>query len=88
MPKTNKRLETLMQRRAALDAQINAQKAREKASERKRETRRKVLAGAAVLFRAESDPAFRSELDKILDGFLSRPDERALFGLAERVQAA
>jgi len=75
------RLEQLRKRRDALNARINAVKARERTVERRRETRRKVLAGAAVLYKAEKDVSFAAELNALLDGFLTREDERALFAL-------
>lgn len=81
------RLQTLREQRAALDARIKAAEARLRNEERKKDTRRKVLAGAAVLHRAEGDPAFRTELMRMLDGFLSRHDERVLFDLPDMTQA-
>lgn len=83
-----KRLTQLEQQRAALDAKIKAAKARQKAQDRKTETRRKVLAGAAVLYRAETDKAYNAELLKLLDNFLTRDDERALFDLSPRKDEA
>lgn len=46
--------------------------------------RRKVLAGAAVLHHAGIDPAFKTRLYELLDGFLQRPDERAAFDLPQK----
>jgi hypothetical protein len=81
-------LSRLKQKRDAINARIKAQEARQRTGERRRETRRKVLVGAAVLYRAESDAAFGEELQRMLDKFLARDDERAIFGLAARSQAA
>jgi hypothetical protein len=72
---------------ARLDAKIAEAKAKKRrllgaeARDRRRlENRRKVLAGAAVLFEAEGNPDFQAWLERLLGRFLTRPDERALFG--------
>ena len=72
---------------ARLDAKIAEAKAKKRrllgaeARDRRRlENRRKVLAGAAVLYEAESNPDFQAWLERLLGRFLTRPDERALFG--------
>jgi hypothetical protein len=74
-------------RLAKLDAKIaeaKAQKRRllgaEARDRRKLENRRKVLAGAAVLDEASGNSEYRASLWALLGRFLSRPDERALFG--------
>jgi large subunit ribosomal protein L7/L12 len=82
------RLNLLRKKREALDAQIRAAEARARSQERKLDTRRKVLVGAAVLHHAETDPALATQLTNMLDGFLSREDERSLFELPARVKAA
>ena len=53
----------------------------ESTKERKRDTRRKILAGACVLDRADKDPDSARHLKKILDAFLTKPQDRALFDL-------
>jgi hypothetical protein len=76
------RLGKLLEKKDAINAQIRREQAKARSQERKDDTRRKVLAGAAVLDRGEKDPAFRQVIDTLLAGFLVRPDDRALFGLA------
>lgn len=81
---TEARLHKLRKQRDALDAQIKSVQARARQQARKRDTRRKVLAGAAVLHAAELDLVFARQLHRMLDGFLARDDERALFDLPPR----
>jgi hypothetical protein len=47
--------------------------------QRKDDTRRKILAGAAVLNHAAKDEAFAAELAALLNRFVLKPQERALF---------
>ena len=51
---------------------------------RKRDTRRKILAGACVLDRADKDPVYGLRLKESLDAFLTKPQDRALFDLQPR----
>ena len=80
----SKRLETLTQRRARLDAQIKDIQARERKKERKEDTRRKIIVGALVLTHMEKNK--RSELAKkvkaLINEYVVKDKERALFGLA------
>ena len=76
---------SIEERLAQLDAQRQALKARLGKQERARDTRRKVLLGALVLHRlGENNRAFdktlREWLQRELPGFLTRPDDKALFG--------
>lgn len=52
-----------------------------RAGEHKRETRRKILAGAAALKHAETDPAARAHLWALLDQMLDENRDRELFDL-------
>jgi hypothetical protein len=75
---------SIEERLAQLDAQRQTLKARLGKQERARDTRRKVLLGALVLYRLgedkrEFDRALREWLQRELPGFLSRPDDKALF---------
>ncbi len=75
---------SIEERLAQLDAQRQALKARLGKQERARDTRRKVLLGALVLHRlGEDNRAFdktlKEWLQRELPGFLSRPDDKALF---------
>ena len=56
--------------------------------ERKRDTRRKILAGACVLDRADKDLVSARHLKEILDAFLTKPQDRALFDLPPRPKDA
>jgi hypothetical protein len=49
------------------------------AQKRKDDTRRKIIAGALVLERAETDAAFAAELAALLNRFVTKPQDRALF---------
>jgi hypothetical protein len=73
--------EKLLAKQAAIETQLRRLAARERAQDRKADTRRKILAGAAVLDRAEKDAASKTELHQLLAGFLIRADDRALFEL-------
>ena len=70
------------------EAQLRARKQRLEAAERSRErklrTRRLILMGSYMEHLAERDGTARERLLRGLDRFLSRPRDRALFGLPER----
>ena len=76
------KLERLLEKEAQLKAQIQQAKAAERTLEKKRDTRRKILVGAAVMARVESGRWPQEDLLEMMDGFLSRPNERELFGLS------
>ena len=75
------KLEKLLEKEAQLKAQIQQAKAAERTLEKKKDTRRKVLIGAAVMARVERGEWLEADLKMMMDGFLSRPHERALFDL-------
>lgn len=75
------KLERLLEKEAQLKAQIQQAKAAERTLEKKRDTRRKILIGAAVLARVQNGQWPESDLKMMMDGFLTRPHERELFGL-------
>jgi hypothetical protein len=77
----NGKLQKLIAQRAALEARIRQEQNRENEKKRKADTRRKILAGAVVLDEAEKHPEYKAALFRLLDRFLTRPDDRALFGL-------
>ena len=77
---------TIEQRLAELDVQRATLKARLNKQERGQDTRRKVLAGALVLDMMERDEATRQRFTERLDKYLTRADDRALFGLPERAE--
>lgn len=69
--------EQIEQMRAALQKKVAARDKR-----KKRETdRKKILIGALYLSRAERDPVAHEKLLAALDGYLTRDDDRKLFGL-------
>ena len=78
---THDKLQKLLEQREVVTARIRREKGKERTRKRKDDTRRKILAGAGVLDRAERDAAFKAELVALLDGFLMRSDDRALFEL-------
>ena len=71
-------------KKSLLERQIRRAQVRINAKERKRDTRRKILAGACVLDRAAKDPDSARHLKEILDAFLERERDRALFDLPPR----
>ena len=75
------RLELLRQKRDQLDAQLRALEARSKQAERKADTRRKVIAGALALehFEANRESEFARVLYGLMDEYVVRPHDRALF---------
>lgn len=77
----NDKLKKLLEQRKAIDAKIQLEQNRENEKKRKEETRRKILAGAAVLDEASKHPKFKEEIYNLLGRFLKRNDERALFEL-------
>ena len=77
----SKKLEALLEKERKLKALIQKAKATERTLERKRQTRRKVLIGAAVLAKVEAGLWPNEDLLAMMDGFLTRPNERDLFDL-------
>ncbi len=75
------KLKKLKAKRAAIDARLREEQYKLNQQERARDTRRKVLAGAAVLEKARRDEDFSRLLIEELKSFLGRDDERALFNL-------
>jgi hypothetical protein len=75
------RLKRLMEKRDAVNARIKQEQNRLNATQRRADTRRKVLAGAAVLEWAKRDNDFAKKLDAELKAFLARDADRELFGL-------
>ena len=75
------KLELLLEKEAQLKAQIQQAKAAERTLEKKKDTRRKILIGAAVMARVNNGEWPQHDLLMMMDGFLTRPNERELFGL-------
>lgn len=80
------RLAELEARKARVEGQMRRIKSKQRERDRRHDTRRKVLAGAAVLARAERDPQAMADLRALLDRFLERPQDRAVFGLEPRTE--
>ena len=84
----NTKLDRLLEKEAQLKAQIQLAKSAERTLEKKRDTRRKVLIGAAVMARVESGRWPQNDLLEMMNGFLTRPNERELFELDESAVSA
>ncbi len=82
------RIKTLEERLKQAKVQKQQRDARTRAAETKKkraaDTRRKVLAGALILDLCDQNPDTREQFLAKLDAFLTRDDDRALFGLTPR----
>lgn len=79
----SKKLVDIEKRIEALQKQKAAEMARIRTQAKKDDTRRKILVGACILEEAESQGTM-PELLKKMDRFLTRPNDRVLFGLSEK----
>jgi len=79
-------LDKLMEKKQKLEQQIANAKARVKKKERAADTRKKILVGAYFLEVKYKDK--EDDLIKLLDGFLIRDNDRALFGLTPKGESA
>jgi hypothetical protein len=79
--KRRERIDRIKEKKAALEARLRQEYGRERARQRKTDTRRKILAGAAVLSEAETRPQYHAQLMRLLGRFLTKPEDRALFEL-------
>ena len=80
----NEKLVRLREKQKKISAQIKREESRLNAQKRKDDTRRKILVGAAILDKAKRDKQYGKWLEGVLDGFLERDDDRALFDLPPR----
>lgn len=71
----------LIAQRDALTRRIAAIDAKATKKHRNQETRRNILAGACIRNKAAKDEAVAQLLNRELRAYLTRPDDRALFGL-------
>lgn len=71
----------LEKREAQIKARIQQVKAKERAEKRKRETRQKVIIGGMVKAHCERDPAFKAEIDRLLNEHVTRDYDRTALGL-------
>ncbi len=75
-------LEAKLKQAKARKQQLEARKrAAESKKQRADDTRRKILVGAALLAKVEREEWPRARLLDMMDQTLTRPDDRALFGL-------
>ncbi|WP_323032628.1 mobilization protein [Paracoccus sp. (in: a-proteobacteria)] len=90
---------TIDERISALEERLKQERARKqkiearkRAAEQKRtraeDTRRKVLVGAAILAKVERGEWPADKLAAMMDGYLTRPADRALFSLSDQPPAA
>lgn len=77
---TNQTLQALLKKQEQITARIKALKTKEISQLRKDETRKKILAGSYLLEKTERENSFEA-LKEGLDKFLTRKNDRALFGL-------
>lgn len=82
---TEEKLKQLKARKQQLEARKRAIEAKKKRSD---DTRRKILLGAAILQKVESGEWKRERMLALLDATLTRPDDRALFGLDAKEEPA
>ena len=75
------KVEALKKKREQLDKRIKKMEALDKQRERKRDTRRKILAGSYYLDDAVKNNKW-NELVSIMNKYLSRDSDRALFDLS------
>lgn len=85
-PNKTDSLTKLLERKQRLEQQISNAKSRLKKVDRAADTRRKILIGAYFLevkFKGKED-----ELTKMIEGFLVRDNDRALFNLPPKGNAS
>jgi hypothetical protein len=69
----------LLEKKARLDARLKALALQDQKQKRKDDTRRKIIAGALVLEHAEMKPEVAGMLAALLNRYVTRPQDRALF---------
>ena len=79
----NSKLETLKTKKEQIEARIKKLESKERLQLKKQGTRRKILIGAFYMELMEKDEVLKEKLIARLDGFLTRPMDRELFGLPE-----
>jgi len=78
------KLDKLNEKRAQLNAQIQAIKQKENQQKRKEDTKRKILIGGVVIKMLNSGEMPKDRLQQILDTHLVKDSDRALFDLQPR----
>ena len=79
------KLKQLKAQKAKVDARKKAVQAK---AQRSQDTRRKVLAGALMLEMMEKDATTKQRFMQHLNSYLTRADDRSLFGLPEKAPTA
>lgn len=80
----SKNIEILLKRKDQLENRIKLLRVKTQSQDRKDETRRKILAGAYILEKYNSNNNMNILIQE-LDNFLFRARDRSLFGLAPRI---
>ena len=83
-----KLLEQQKAERDALNKRLAAVKKQIREKERKMNERRVELLGRCMMEKFSSDPGAKEAMLQDIDGFLSKPEDRELFGLVEKQPAA
>ena len=81
------KLETLKSKKEQIEARIKNLESKEHLKQKKQDTRRKILIGAMVMEQMEKNEEAKKKILASLEGFLTRPMDRELFGLQEKPQA-
>jgi len=81
------KLDKLNEKRAQLNAQIQALKQKENQKKRKEDTKRKILIGGVVIKMLNSGEMPKDRLQQILDTHLVKDSDRALFDLQPKPKA-
>jgi hypothetical protein len=76
----------LREQRARIDARLRSIAIQERQKNRRADARKKIIAGALALEHAQMDSEFAATLARLLNRYVTRPQDRALFGLPERVE--
>ena len=85
--KRDERIAALEKKKQQLGNRITRLRNIKSTKKRKLETRRKILAGSWLLDRAAKNPDSARRLLQGLNGFLTRPQDRALFDLPTKMEA-
>ena len=84
MAEEKKLLEQQKKEQDALKQKLRAVRKQLREEESKREERRAELVGRCMMRKFTSDPDVKDTMLQDLDGFLSKPEDRELFGLLPR----
>ena len=69
----------LLEKKARIDARLKALAIADQKQKRKDDTRRKIIAGALALEHATINNEFAAQLASLLNRYVERPEDRALF---------